>query len=91
MKTTQTLQAHGNTCAPTTKHHDTLVFDNGSYSIKAGIAGYNEPDVVLQPYIMSERPVMINPSCYNKHKMWGIRRGEITDWNVMEEVMHIII
>ena len=88
MKTTHTLQAGGNACAPTTKYHetgDTLVFDNGSYSIKAGVAGYNEPDVVFEPYIMSE-PVMINPSVHTKRKMRGIHRGEITDWNVMEEV-----
>ena len=54
MKTTQTaVQAHGNACAPTTNCHDigdTLVLDNnGSYSTKAGIAGYHEPYVEFQP------------------------------------------
>ena len=53
MKTTQTaVPAHGNACAPTTNCHDigdTLVFDNGSYSTKAEIAGYDEPYVEFQP------------------------------------------
>ena len=54
MKTTQTaVQApHGNACAPTTNCHDIggiLVIDNGSYSTKAGVAGYHEPYVEFQP------------------------------------------
>ena len=86
LKATQTLQAHGNACAPTTKYHDTgntLVFDNGSYLIKAGVAGHNEPDVLFRSYARSE-PVMVNPFVYTRHKVWGIYRGEITDWDVIE-------
>ena len=89
MKSTQTVQAGGNATGPTTDIGDTLVFDNGSYLFKAGLACHNAPHVLFQSKVYEF--VHLNPFRYIDCKKWGIKRGEITDWNVMEEVMHTII
>ena len=62
--------------------------DNGSYLFKAGVTDRNAPHVVFQSNVCDY--VEINPFHYIKRKRWGIDCGEITDWDVMEEVMHII-
>ena len=62
--------------------------DNGSYLFKAGVTERNAPHVVFQSNVCDY--VEINPFHYIKRKRWGIDCGEITDWDVMEEIMHII-
>ena len=82
MKNKRTALTRTKARRSTKKYRDALVFDNGSCTFKAGIAGRDEPHVVFEP------TALINPHSRIKREKWGIHRGEITDWYVMEEVMH---